>query len=445
MAGKPLTLTVLGGGSYYTPSFVGTMCNRGEPFAGAEVRLHDLDADRVATVKAFCERFVRSRGAAMTFVEAPDLDRALSGADFAIATFRIGGMKSLTLDETIPPRFGYFGNETVGPGGLFMAMRTVPVVLDVARRMKRLCPRAWLLNYANPTNFIGDALQRDGHRRWVALCDGYICPPRDIGVTVGLDYQRVTTRHAGINHCSWVYEARSDGRDLLAEMRRMDPQAVEANLASLNVSGKERVRRWMQIFLTMGLYPAPAGHTEPYFYYDEAVQEQRQRAEDGPARRLERDTRNWDQLKAILDNWNDQEAGRIARTHFGGHADLAIGVAEALATGSGELFPVNVPHAGAVPGFSPDTVLEVYSKVAKDGFQPQPVPPFPPALLAQQSHLAAVQQIAVAGILQKSRQMLLQALCVHPFTRSLATARALFDAMWKEEEEHGVLGPYWAS
>ena len=445
MAGKPLTLTVLGGGSYYTPSFVGTMCKKGELFAGAEVRLHDLDADRVATVKAFCERFVRSRGAAMTFVEAPDLDRSLAGADFVIATFRIGGIKSLTLDEIIPPQFGYFGNETVGPGGLFMAMRTVPVVLDVARRMKRLCPRAWLLNYANPTNFIGDALQRAGHRRWVALCDGYICPPRDIGVTVGLDHERVTTRHAGINHCSWVYQARCDGRDLLEEMRRMDSAAVEANLASLNALGREHCRRWMDIFRAMGLYPAPAGHVEPYFYYDESVQAQRQHPEEGPARRKEGDARKWDQLKAFLNHWNDEEAGRIARTHFGGHADLAIGVAAALATGSGEVFPVNVPHGGAVPGFSPDTVLEVYSKVTNDGFEPQAVPPFPPAVFVQQSHLAAVQQMVVTGILQKSRQALLEALCVHPFTRSLATARALFDAMWKEEEEQGVLGPYWAS
>jgi 6-phospho-beta-glucosidase len=445
MAGKPLTLTVLGGGSYFTPSFVGTMLNKGEVFAGATVRLHDLDADRVAMVKAFCERFIRSRGAAMTFVETPDLDQALAGADFVIATFRIFGIKSLTLDETIPPRFGYFGNETVGPGGVFMAMRTVPVVLDVARRMKRLCPQAWLLNYANPTNFIGDALQRDDHRRWVALCDGYICPPRDIGVTVGLDHERIATRHAGMNHCSWVYEARGDGRDLLEEMRRMTPEAVEANLASLKAAGVQSVKRWMDIFRTMGLYPAPAGHVEPYFYYDEWVQAQKPRPEDGPARRKEGDVRKWDQLKAVLNNWNDREAGQIARTHFGGHADLAIGVAAALATGSGEVFPVNVPHGGAVPGFSPDTVLEVYSKVTRDGFEPQSVPPFPPPVFVQQSQLAAVQKMVVTGILQKSRQTLLEALCVHPFTRSLATARALFDAMWKEEEEQGVLGPYWAS
>ena len=447
MAGKPITLTVLGGGSYYTPGFVGSMCNKGKLFAGAEVRLHDPDADRVATIKAFCERFVRSRGAAMTFVEAPDLDRALGGADFAIATFRIGGLKSLTLDETIPTRFGYFGEETAGPGGLFMAMRTVPVVLDVARRMKRLCPRAWLLNYANPTNFIGEALQRDGHRRWAGLCTGFAGPPRDVGRIIGLDYQRITTRHAGFNHCSWVYEARSGGRDLLEEMRRMDPQAIEANLAQFEPPVQERFRRAMQILLTMGLYPMPYGHFEPYFYYDEAVQlqQQRQRQEDGPARRLEWVAKNWNGLKALLDNWNEEKAVEVTRTHLGGHADLAIGALEALATGSGELLPVNVAHAGAVPGFSPDTVLELYCKVTKDGFQPQPVPPFPPAVLVQQSHLVTFQQMAVEGILQKDRQMLLRALSIHPFTRSLATARALFDAMWKEEEEQGVLGPYWAS
>jgi 6-phospho-beta-glucosidase len=445
MAGKPIVLTVLGGGSFFTPSFVGTMCEKGAVFAGAEVRLHDLDPARVAMVKPFCEKFARSRGADMTFVDAPDLDRALDGADFVLVTFRVGGLKSLMLDETIPPRYGYFGNETVGSGGLFMAMRTVPVVLDVAERMKRLCPKAWLLNYANPTNFIGDALQRSGHRRWVALCDGYICPPRDIGVTVGLDFRQITTRHAGINHCSWAYQASSGKRDLLAEMRTMDLAAVEPNLVPLTPYGAERRRRWLEIFRTMGLYPAPAGHAEPYFYYEETLARQLSQPETTHTWVAEGGEQKWDQLRAVVKNWSDQEAGQIVRTHFGGHADLAIGVAAALASDSGEVFPVNVPHGGAVPGFSPDTVLEVYSTVTAGGFTPEAVPAFPAPVLAQQRHLAAVQQMAVAGILNKSRQMVYQALCCHPFTRSIAAARTLFDAMWKEEMDQGVLGPYWAS
>ena len=419
----------------------------GRLYAGAEVRLHDPDANRVALIKAFCERFVRSRDVPMTFVETPDLDRSLDGADYVITSFRIGGMKSLTLDETIPRRFGYYGEETAGPGGFFMAMRTIPVCLDVARRMKRLCPGAWLLNYANPTNFIGDALQRGGYRRWVSLCDGYTGPPRTIGITLGLAPERVTTRHAGINHCSWVHQARCDGRDLFEALRRITPEALDANLtlASIDAPAKPRFKRWLEIFRTMGLYPIPTSHVEPYFYYDEWVEMQRQQPADALKRRDEWEAKRWDQLKATLSNWTEEEASQVARTQATAHADLAVGVMAALATDSGEVFSVNVPHAGAVPGFSPDTVLELWSKVTSGGFEPLPVPQFPPGILAQQSLLVAVQKMVVTGILQKSRQKLLEALCAHPFTRSLATARALFDAMWKEEQEQGALGPYWES
>ena len=141
-----------------------------------------------------------------------------------------------------------------------MAIRTIPVMLDVAARMKRLCPEAWLLNYANPTNFIGDALRRVGLERSVSLCDGFMCPPRDIGATLGLDFERIVTRHAGVNHCSWAYRAEYDGRDLLAELRAIDEERLKANVGALDEFAIERRRRWLEIFRVMGLYPAPAGH-----------------------------------------------------------------------------------------------------------------------------------------------------------------------------------------
>jgi alpha-galactosidase/6-phospho-beta-glucosidase family protein len=134
-------------------------------------------------------------------------------------------------------------------------------------------------------------------------------------------------------------------------------------------------------------------------------------------------------------------ADKVAKTHFGAHADLAIGVAAALDQDSGELFPVNVPQTGAVPGFSPQSVLEVYSVVNRSGFHPQPVPRFPDYVLAQQNNLLAFQQLVVQGILEKDRHLLLQALALHPFTKSISKARELFEAMWEEEKE--VLGPYW--
>ncbi len=442
MPRRRIVLSVVGGGSFYTPSFVGTMCRSPEVFAGAEVRLLDPDAGRTGLVRRFCELYTGAKKVPMTFVETPDPDRGLAGADFVIVTFRIGGLPALAADESIPPRFGYFGNETVGPGGLFMAVRTIPAVLDIARRMKRLCPGAWLLNYANPTNFIADALHRGGFRRSVGLCDGYICPPRDIGATLGIDYRRIETRHAGLNHCAWVTEARVGKRDLLKDMARVDDKEVRERFRHTRPEQKvPRALRWLEIFRTMGRYPAPAGHAEAYFFHDEFVARQRERmAVRGPWRG-EHAKENWRRLKAQLKHFVEAEADEVARTHFGGHADLAIGVARAIAADTGEPFPVNIPHGGAVEGFAVDTVLELYAKVGRSGPKPLAVPRFPEAILAQQNHVAAFEKLAVTGILEKDRAKILQALCIHPFTRSIAAARTLFEAMWREERKFH--GPYW--
>lgn len=438
-----VTLTVIGGGSFFTPSFIGTMCRRPEIFSGAEVRLSDPDAERVRLVKAFCETYTRAKGIPMTFVAAPDLDRALDGADVVITTFRVGGPPALLLDESIPPRFGYYGDETVGPGGMFMAIRTVPVVLDIARRMSRLCPGAWLLNYANPTNFIADALHRSGTTRSASLCDGFICPPNDIGITLlGQETQRIVTRHAGVNHCGWCYSAEFEGRDLLEELRHVDDALVEKNLATLPPEGAVRRRRWLELFRLTGLYPAPAGHMECYFYHDECLQRQLARGAAPHAGVSDRGRSNWDRLKAVLADFRLDAAEQVAKAHRGAHADLAIGVAAALTADTGELYPVNLPHGQALPGFAPHDVLEVYCRVTKRGFEPVRVPAFPRMIHAQQTHLLAVQQLAVQGILEKDRRLLLQALCLHPFTRSVTTARKLFDAMWHEERD--ILGSYWS-
>ena len=443
MPGQPVTLSVIGGGSFFTPSFVGTMCRRPEVFSGAEVRLSDPDAERVGLVKAFCEAYTRAKNVPMTFVAAPDLDRALDGADIVLTTFRVGGPAALLLDETLPPRFGYYGDETVGPGGLFMAMRTVPVVLDIARRMSRLCPEAWLLNYANPTNFIADALHQSGYPRSAGLCDGFICPPNDIGLTLlGEETQRIVTRHAGVNHCAWCYSAEYEGRDLLEELRQVDDAVVEKNLTVLPPEGAARRSRWLELFRLTGLYPAPAGHMESYFYHDECLQRQLAHAATPHAGVSARGRSNWDRLKAVLADFRLDAAEEVAKAHRGAHADLAIGVAAALIGDTRELYPVNVPQGRALPGFASHDLLEVYSRVTKGGFEPISVPAFPRMVQAQQAHVLAFQQLAVQGILEKDRRLLLQALCLHPFTRNLTTARKLFEAMW--HEERNILGPYWA-
>lgn len=441
MDSKGKVLAIIGGGSFFTPSFIGTMCRRPEVWDNAEVRLYDMDRERVRLVIAFCEKFTQVKKVRMTFRDEPDLDRALAGADFVITTFRIGGVRSLMKDETIPLRFGYFGDETAGPGGLFMAIRTVPVVLDVARRMQRLCPEAWLLNYANPTNYISDALHRSGFTRSVGLCDGYTCAPRGFAFTLDIPKYLVNTRHAGLNHCGWVYKAETDGRDLMAELRALPQEIAERNLTTKHSESAQEILRFLEIFRMMGLFPALADHQMPYFFHDECLADE-QCGNRAHKTVEERSQGNWDRLKAVLKNFNEAAADDVAKAHQGAHADLAIGVASALATDSGEEFPVNLPHGNAMAGFPPETVLEVYSRVTRHGFAPvNDIPDFPKAVVAQQLHLAMVQQILVQGILEKDRRLLMQAFSIHPFTKSYAKARACFETMWNEEK--AFLGDYW--
>ncbi len=440
---RQLTLTVLGGGSFYVPSFIGTMCRTPEVFASTQVRLHDIDSERVRLVKQFCEQFVKAKNVPMTFHDEPDLERALEGTDFVVATFRIGGVKSTILDETIPPEFGYCGDETAGPGGLFMAMRTLPVIVDVARKMERICPDAWLMNYANPTNFLADGVLRTTRINTVSLCDGYICPPYHIAGSLGIPSDGVEALHAGLNHYSFVYRAEREGRDLLQELANADPAAVRNNLAGTDDFTRYHLWLAYKIFKLYRVYPSIIDHMACYFNHDEVLagQLKKDRAYYESAADEEHIKENWNSLKAQLRDFRQEEADKVARAHEGGHADLAIGVIRSIVADSGELFPVNVPNRGAIPGMDSDTIVELYARVDRHGFTPLVTPSLPPSILARLNHFAAYQKLVVSGILDKDYHTLLQALSIHPATTSIDRASEIFKAMLEREKE--VMGEYW--
>jgi 6-phospho-beta-glucosidase len=441
MAKNGIKMTVLGGGSYFTPSFIGTMCRRPEVFTDTEVRLHDVNAERVKLVKAFNEQFVKAKNVPMTFIDEPDLDRAIEGADFVITTFRIGGEQSLILDETIPPRFGYYGDETMGPGGMFMAIRTVPVVIDVAKRMERLCPDAWLLNYANPTNFITDALKQRSKIKSAGLCDGYITPPREIGQMLDIPKEKIKARHAGINHCSWAFQAEYEGKDVFQMLRDAEDKIINENISKQSEEVAEVLRGNLDLFKIFNFYPLPSDHIQRFYNHDMYLDKQKKSKKIYHTLREDENKANWEGLKKVIVNFDEKKAEQVAKAHKGAHADLAIGVTAAIASNSGEVFHANVPNGGAYQDISPETVMELPCKVSKNGFSPQPVPKYPKSITAQQTYLSVFQQLVVQGILEKNKNLFIQALILEPFTSSVAIAKDLFNTMWDEERE--VLGDYW--
>jgi 6-phospho-beta-glucosidase len=438
-----LTITILGGGSVFSPGFFGVMARSPDLFSSAEIRLMDPDLKNADINRRFGEQLFRANGVPAAFSVTDDLDRALDGADFVVTSFRIGGAEGLRLDQAIPPRFGMYGEETAGPGGMFMAMRTVPVVLDAAQRMERLCPDAWLINYANPTQMIADAVLRATKTKVVSLCDGYCNAQADVGAYFGIPMAEIDTLHAGLNHFAWCYRADHNGRDLLEALRQPDPGSFKANLEKQSEAYRFHLELGHEIFMLYGLYPCPLGHMDCVFYHDlflerqQAAPAKRGASASSEQHRAERRAR----VRKLADAFDAQAAAEVVRLHGGAHAELAIGVLKALAADTGELLPVNVRNNGAVSGLSDDTVVEVYSRVGRTGCLPRPVDPFPKSITAWLQTLAAYQELVVSGILEKRPDTLIEALSVHPFCPSIRRARECFTAML--DAERHLLPPYW--
>src|SRR6266542_3945427 len=164
-------IAIVGAGSAYMPGVIRGLLARAGDLAGSELALYDLDAGRLELMRGLAARMIAAAGADLEVRAERELRPALDGADFVFTTFRPGGMRARHLDESIPLRHGVVGQETAGPGGFLMACRSVPVLLEIASVLEETAPRAWIVNYTNPTNIVTDAVLRHSGARIVGLCD----------------------------------------------------------------------------------------------------------------------------------------------------------------------------------------------------------------------------------------------------------------------------------
>lgn len=441
-------IAIVGGGSGYTPGIVASLFRYPEVFADGEVRLHDLNTRRAEAVGEFCRRLAQSRGFPLTVTVTAEPDAALDGADFVHTTFRIGGVRALNLDQTLPRDFGYAGNETSGPGGLFMAMRTVPVIVDVARRMERCCPGAWLVNFANPTNLLQDAVLQVTATPMLSLCDGFVGAAAHVAMCLalpadekGFPLDPIETRHAGLNHFGWAYEVRFGERDLLAELAALDEATFLRNIDNGNTIMHPMLVKGWRLFKRFGLFPLPLAHIIHEFFYAEHLREQladRAFAVTDPARLQAR----WNRLEQALAEFDGVPAAVQCIISDGQtHTNLVVDVMAAIAADSGRVLAVNTPNRGAIAGLPDDTIVELHARVGRTGVIPVEIPALPRSIIALLQILAAFEQLAVEGILEKNTDKLLEALTIHPHTTSPDQAERVFGAMWAAQIE--LLGDYW--
>jgi 6-phospho-beta-glucosidase len=416
-----IRLTYIGGGSTRAPGTVASFVERAVRFAGSELVLVDLDAARLEVVAEIGRRMARARGADIRITATTDRVAGLADADVVLTSFRPGGFEARALDERLPLRHGVIGQETQGPGGLFMALRSIHVMRDIVADIERVAPRAKLVNYTNPVNIVSEAVTHHTSIPTVSLCEGPIVFPGGVARNAGLDPDRLDATLVGLNHTGWTVRHQYDGEDVMPLVR----QAAERRAAS--ASGDRRADRMLALAAAMG--SLPSAYLWYYYFRDEALEE----ARTAPT------TRAQDILAEVDGYWaHYREQAAVAAPVLdparsrGGilELELAVDVIDAWVNDTGATWPVNVPNAGgALPGFPDDLVVEVPGRVGADGITALPVPALPREVTGLIQALGAFQALTAEAGWSGTRRDGVAALAGHPLVLSLTRAEAIYDEM----------------
>jgi 6-phospho-beta-glucosidase len=391
-----MKIAVIGAGSTYTPELVSGLARERDRLDVTELALHDIDAERLAIVGGLAGRMLERAGYGGRLRLTGELDEALDGAGFVLVQIRVGGQEARLGDETAPLACGCIGQETTGAGGFAKAMRTVPVVLEIAERAReRAADGAWIIDFTNPVGIVTRALLDAGHRA-VGLCNVGIGFQRTCARLLGVPPDQLLVDQVGLNHLTWVRAVRLGGRDVL-------PELIEEHGDEL--AAAELPRRLLE-----ELGAVPSYYLRYFYAHDEVLRSQR----DGVPRaeaviEIER---------GLLDLYRDEtlaEKPALLEQRGGAfYSEAAIGLATALASGSGEIHIVDIRNGATLAGLAADDVVEVPARVHADGPEPLPQPPLAPELLGLVQHVAAYERLAARAAVSGDPLDARKTLLAHP-------------------------------
>jgi len=412
-------VAVVGAGSTYTPELVEGFVRRIERFPVDELALLDVDTDRLDVVGGLAGRMLERAGYGGHLILTTDRDEALEGAGFVIVQLRVGGQAARLSDETIPPRFGCVGQETTGPGGFAKALRTIPVVLELAElTARRGAPGAWFVDFTNPTGMVTQALIDEGHRA-LGLCNVAINFQRRFATRFDVQPHQVQLEHVGLNHLSWVRAVMVDGADRL-------PALLETDLRELSRE------TGMPSELIRALGAVPSYYLRYYYLTREIVEEQRRgrtRAEEV----MEIEAR----LLEMYRDPNLTEKPELLERRGGAYySEAAAELVASLAAGTGDVQVVNVRNAGAIPNLPLDDVVEVAATIDAEGAHPLPVAPLSEEMLGLVQHAKAYERLTIRAATSGDRVLALRALLSNPLVPDYPTASGLLTAILDANRDH---------
>jgi 6-phospho-beta-glucosidase len=402
-----MKVAVVGGGSTYTPELVSGLSRLDvDSFV-----LHDIDAERREVVGGLAARMLARQGYAGSLDVTDQLERAVDGADFVLIQIRVGGQAARLGDETAPLTCGCIGQETTGAGGLAKALRTVPIVLEIAERVRELSNDAWIVDFTNPVGIVTRALLDHDHKA-IGLCNVAIGFQRRWARELGVEPHRVVVDQVGLNHLTWVRRVLFDGEDILPRVLadQGDEIAMELGLP----------RRLLD---ELGVVPS---YYLRYFYaHDEVLREQL----DGVPRAQAVADIERELLRLYRDPHLVEKPALLEQRGGAFYSEAALGLVASLVSGDGAVHEVDVRNAGTLEGLAADDVVEVPARVTSSGAEPLEQPPLAPELLGLTQHVAAYERLALGAALSRDVVDVKKALLAHPLIAQYAIAEQLLDRM----------------
>ncbi|MFJ5707904.1 6-phospho-beta-glucosidase [Streptomyces sp. NPDC093105] len=417
-----MKLAVVGGGSTYTPELIDGFARLRDTLPLTELVLVDPATDRLDLVGGLARRIFAKQDHDGTITTTTDLDAAVEGADAVLLQLRVGGQAARNQDETWPLECGCVGQETTGAGGLAKALRTVPVVLDIAERVRRANPDAWIIDFTNPVGIVTRALLNAGHKA-VGLCNVAIGFQRKFAKLLDVAPAEIHLDHIGLNHLTWETGVRlggPDGEDVLPRLLAEHGDTIAGDL---------HLPR-----LVMDRFGAvPSYYLRYYYAHDEVVEELRTK----PSRAAEVAAMEKELLEMYGDPALDEKPALLGKRGGAFYSEAAVDLAASLLGGAGSPYQVvNTRNGGTLPFLPDDAVIETQAAVGPGGPVPLPVAPVDPLYAGLIANVTAYEDLALDAALRGGRERVFKALLAHPLVGQYAYAEQLTDRLVAHNREH---------
>ncbi len=427
---KKFKVAVIGGGSSYTPELIEGFISKAAELPIGDIYLEDIEPGRhkLEIVGGLVQRMVEKAGLDINIHLTFDRHEAISGADFVISQFRVGGLDARIRDEKIPLRYGVIGQETTGPGGFAKALRTIPVIIDICRDIEQFAPDAWLINFTNPSGIITETVLKHTGVKILGLCNVPVNMVNYVAEAFGVEMERVYIQFAGLNHLVWGQKIFLDGEDVTEKLLLQLASGQDFNMKNIPDLLWDK-----DLIESLGMLPCP--YHRYYYMSDKMLEEEIKEASHTGTRGQVVKMVEQELFEIYRNPKLNVKPPELEKRGGALYSYAACNLISSIANNKKDIQIINVKNNGAILDLPEDSVIETNCIIDKDGAHPLSVGHVPAKIRGLMQVVKAYEELTVHAGISGDYHSALQALTIHPLVPSSSIAKKLLDDILAENKE----------